>query len=153
ELVALFAARRIEGPTLHALSRLRGRLMAEGSGDRGSMLVVHASVNQLNQVLREEKLQLVIANHNAPRQSVLSGATAEAERAAATLGQRKISCKKLPVAAAFHSPLVADAREKFLAALTQVPFAPAELPVFSNTTGWAYPQDPQQARALLAGQL
>jgi acyl transferase domain-containing protein/NAD(P)-dependent dehydrogenase (short-subunit alcohol dehydrogenase family) len=155
ELVALHAAGRIDAATLHRLSRIRGQLMADqaGLGDRGGMLAVQGSAEQVGQVLREESLRLVVANKNSPRQTVLSGASAEIKRAADLFAQRKMAATVLPVSAAFHSAFVAEARQPFLAALAQVAFAPAIVPVFSNTTANVYPSRPDEARALLAGQL
>jgi len=59
----------------------------------------------------------------------------------------------LPVSAAFHSPLVADAREPFAAALAEVPFAEARIPVFSNTSAAVYPSAASASRDLLASHL
>jgi len=153
ELTALCAAGRLPEDELHRLSRLRGELMAAGTGDRGSMLAVPAPLATLEQILSEEGLDLVIANRNAPNQAVLSGATSEIDRAAAVLGARGLSCKKLPVAAAFHSPLVADASVPFLDALSDVPFSEGVVPVYANSTAAVYPAEPGAARELLAGQL
>jgi acyl transferase domain-containing protein/acyl carrier protein/NAD(P)-dependent dehydrogenase (short-subunit alcohol dehydrogenase family) len=153
ELTALCAAGRIDQPALHNLSRLRGRLMASGEGDKGSMLAVSAPLAAVEEALAEEKLELVIANRNAPTQAVLSGSTAEIERAASVFAQRKLTCKRLPVAAAFHSPLVADAAAPFLAALAETEVGAGTLPVYANTTAGLYPADATAARELLAGQL
>ncbi len=153
ELTALCAAGRFDEEALHALSRLRGRLMGQGSGDKGSMLAISASLTAIEEVLTEEKLDLVIANRNAPTQAVLSGASSEIERAVALFTARKLSCKQLPVAAAFHSSLVADAAEPFLAALQEIEVNAARIPVYANTTAAEYPVEPDQAKALLAGQL
>jgi len=153
ELVALHAAGRYDAAALHTLSRLRGKLMAAGTGDRGAMLAVAAPLDVIEKVLREERLSLIIANKNAPKQAVLSGATAEVRRAAEVFAKRNISAKQLPVSAAFHSSFVAESRQPFAAAVAEVAFAPAEVPVFANTSAWAYPHDAAQARALLAGQL
>ncbi|MBY0525167.1 MAG: acyltransferase domain-containing protein, partial [Gemmataceae bacterium] len=153
ELVALCAAGRFDTATLHALSRLRGRLMAEGTGDRGSMLAAFATRSQVETILRKEKLSLVIANHNAPAQAVLSGANPEIVRATEVFERRGIQARRLPVAAAFHSPAVAEARRTFEQALAQVPFAAPTIPVFANITAREYPHDPHDARRLLANQL
>jgi acyl carrier protein/NAD(P)-dependent dehydrogenase (short-subunit alcohol dehydrogenase family) len=59
----------------------------------------------------------------------------------------------LPVSAAFHSPLVADAREPFAASLAEVEFAEARIPVFSNTTASSYPSAASASRDLLASHL
>jgi acyl transferase domain-containing protein/NAD(P)-dependent dehydrogenase (short-subunit alcohol dehydrogenase family) len=153
ELLALHASGRIDAPTLHRLSGLRGRLMAEGAGDRGGMLAVQASADVIEKVLREERLPLNVANRNAPRQSVLSGATAEIRRAADAFSRLRIPAKVLSVAAAFHSPLVAGVRHAFHKLLDGVSFALAEVPIFSNTTAQVYPTSEADVRTLLAAQL
>jgi len=153
ELTALCAAGCITEADLHKLSRLRGRLMAEGNGDRGGMLAVPAPLAVVEQILTEEGLDLVIANRNAPTQAVLSGSSAEIDRAATVFAARGLACKKLPVAAAFHSPLVADAAAPFLEALGSVSIAPGKIPVYANSTAAVYPAEQAAARELLAHQL
>ena len=153
ELVALTAAGRIGAGDLFALSRLRGELMAvRRDGDPGSMLAVLAPRADIEAVLRSEKLNLVVANENAPKQTVLSGATAEVERAAAAFEAAGLKSARLPVAAAFHSEYVADAAGPFRAALDGVAFE-AGATVYANTTAAEYPADPSAARDLLANQL
>ena len=153
ELVALHAAGRYDEKTLHELSGLRGRLMAAGGGDLGSMLAVQCSLAELERAVAEEKLDLVVANRNAPAQNVLSGATPEIERAAKALAARGLKCVRLPVAAAFHSPLVAPALEAFAKALESISFPASAAPVYANSTGEPYPADAAAARELLARQL
>ncbi len=153
ELVALHAAGRFDEKTLHSLSGLRGRLMASGKGDLGSMLAVQASLSDLEKAVAEEKLDLVIANRNAPAQNVLSGATAEIEKAEKVLTARGLKCVRLPVAAAFHSPLVTQALAPFAKALKDVPFSKPAAPVYANTTGEPYPAEAAKSRELLAQQL
>ena len=153
ELTALCAAGCLDEDALHSLSRLRGLLMGAGTGDKGSMLAVSAPLAKVSEVIAQEKLDLVIANRNAPTQAVLSGSSAEIARAAAIFSARALTCKQLPVAAAFHSPLVADAAVPFLAALEKIELKQARLPVYANTTAGTYPAEVAQAKALLANQL
>jgi len=153
ELTALCAAGRLDETSFHALSRLRGQLMAAGDGDRGTMLAVSAPLADVQQLISDEKLDLVIANRNAPNQAVLSGSSAEISRAAEACASRKLSCKQLTVAAAFHSPLVADAAAPLLAALSGITIADGSLPVYANTTAAEYPAEASEAATLLAGQL
>jgi acyl transferase domain-containing protein/acyl carrier protein len=154
ELVALAAGGRLAPADLFALSRLRGRLMGEQrSGDRGAMLAVLAPREDVERLIADRTLDLVIANRNAPKQSVLSGSTKEIERAAQAFAQAGVRSVRLPVAAAFHSRLVAEAAIPFRTALEGVNFAPASVPVFANTTAAEYPADPAAARDLLANQL
>jgi acyl transferase domain-containing protein/NADP-dependent 3-hydroxy acid dehydrogenase YdfG/acyl carrier protein len=154
ELVALAAAGRFAPADLFALSRLRGQLMAEQrAGDPGAMLAVLAPLGDVEAVLARERLQLVVANKNAPQQAVLSGATAEVERAAQAFAAAKMKAARLSVAAAFHSEFVADAAGPFRAALDGTPLAPASVPVYANTTAAEYPADAAAAKDLLANQL
>jgi len=154
ELLALCGAGCMETETLHKLSNLRGRLMAHGNGsDRGSMLAAQASEDVVTRFVKEEKLQLVVANRNSPSQFVLAGPTNEIEQAAGKLAKRSVRARVLKVSAAFHSAFVADAREPFAAALENVPFKRGRIPVYANTTAKAYPSEPKQARELLANQI
>src|SRR5262245_33736140 len=60
ELTALCAAGCYDSASLHSLSRLRGQLMADvREGDPGSMLAVHAPVDQIERAIRDERLDLV----------------------------------------------------------------------------------------------
>src|SRR5262249_51084302 len=80
-----------------------------------------------------------------------SGPTAAIQQAREAFARHRISAVLLPVAAAFHSPLVAAAREPFRLALAEVAFAPGA-PVYANSTAEPYP-DGDAARDLLAGHL
>ena len=153
ELTALCAAGRVDEESFHHLSRLRGRLMAVGNGDRGGMAAVPAPLFLVERALAEEKLDLVLANRNAPSQAILSGAGADIERAVELFAARGLACKRLPVAAAFHSPLVADAAAPFHAALADVIFGKARVPVYANSTALPYPDHEEEAKTLLAEQL
>jgi acyl transferase domain-containing protein/NAD(P)-dependent dehydrogenase (short-subunit alcohol dehydrogenase family) len=153
ELTALCAAGCFDAPSLFELSRLRGRLMAEARDDAGAMLAVQAPLGEVEELLTRDKLDLVIANKNGPAQAVLSGRTTEIERAVVALKEQHVRHVRLPVAAAFHSPLVAAAAGPFRAALEPIAFHSAQLPVYANSTALEYPRDPQAARDLLAGQI
>jgi acyl transferase domain-containing protein len=153
ELVALCAAGRLGEADLHALSGLRGRLMASAGGGAGGMLAVSAAPEAVAAVLREESLTLTLANKNAPQQTVVSGPAADIERAAASFAARQIPARRLAVGGAFHSPLVADAQQPFRAALGDVEFRKGVVPVFANSTAAAYPEDADAARNLLGSQL
>jgi polyketide-type polyunsaturated fatty acid synthase PfaA len=154
ELVALCAAGRIRPEDLHSLSRERGRLMANRpNNEPGGMLAVQAPFETITRVLEEEKIDLVLANKNAPQQTVLSGPAAEVARAAEAFSSRRMQATRLAVGAAFHSPEVADAEPAFRAALESTAIDPGAVPVYANTTAAPYPDDAGKARDLLAGQL
>ncbi len=154
ELAALYGAGRIGPDELHRLSNLRGRLMAAQNGSgRGAMLAVQADEAAVAEFLRDAGGDLVVANRNSPRQTVLSGPVEQIKRAVEKLAERTIRSRQLQVSAAFHSPLVADASAPFAAALEGVAFAKGRMPVYANATGAEYPAGAKQARAVLASQI
>ena len=155
ELLALCGAGRITPEALHRLSNVRGRLMASRAGhvDRGAMLAVQAGEEAVQEFLKEEGSDLVVANRNSPRQQVLAGPLEQIRRAAEQLTKRSIRSRVLQVSAAFHSALVADARTPFADALRTVAFSEGSMPVYANSTGAAYPKAEDEARELLANQI
>ena len=153
ELVALCAAGRLRPMELYELSRLRGELMTLGDGDHGAMLAVAAESDQVQALIESHDLDLVIANYNALRQVVLSGVTDEIDRAKDILSDEGIRNKKLPVAAAFHSALVAESAAPFAENLKGVKLTKSAVPVYANATGKRYPATPSAARKVLSKQL
>jgi acyl transferase domain-containing protein len=161
ELVALAAAGRIEPVALYRLATARGRLMSEpltaspspGQRDRGAMLAVAAPVERIEPLIDDAGLQVVVANRNAPAQSVLSGATDQIERAESVLAGEAIRTRRLNVSAAFHSPLVAGAERGLAEFLEAIPFRDGRFAVYANTTAAPYPADAPSARQILAGQV
>jgi acyl transferase domain-containing protein/acyl carrier protein/NAD(P)-dependent dehydrogenase (short-subunit alcohol dehydrogenase family) len=153
ELVALAAAGRLTSADLHFLSAVRGNLMAGERGESGSMLAVLADVPAIEKIVQDHCLKVVLANKNAPQQTVLSGATEEIRRAQDAFTQAGIKNTLLPVSTAFHSPLVAEAQKPFAEALKRLDLKKGDALVFSNTTGSPYPDDAHEAREVIAGQL
>jgi malonyl CoA-acyl carrier protein transacylase len=92
---------------------------------------------------------LTVANDNAPGQLVLSGSLEMLDAAEARASETGARAKRLDVAGAFHSPLMAPAAERLAAALEQTPFDHGDLPVFCNSSAAPF-TDP---RAELAGNL
>src|ERR1019366_1224353 len=64
-----------------------------------------------------------------------------------------LAARLIPVACAFHSPLMEPARERFAEVLARQTFAKPHAAVFSNTLGGQYPEDPKEIAALLASHL
>src|SRR6185295_18630666 len=64
-----------------------------------------------------------------------------------------ISARPIPVACAFHSPIVAGARDAFAARLAGVEVRPPALPVFANATAGAYGPTAEDVRRTLASQI
>ena len=92
-----------------------------------------------------------LANLNAPSHVVVSGGVAEMAAVGDLLkaaGARRVL--PLPVGGAFHTPLMAPARERLDRALAQAEYAEPTLPVLANVTASLYPPG---VAALLSEQL
>ncbi|MFH1154156.1 MAG: SDR family oxidoreductase [Pseudomonadota bacterium] len=155
ELTALWAAGWMDEATFCELAAARGRCMALPNDDKeaGTMLAVKAPLADIEKLLANEHLDLVLANRNSHDQGVLSGTAAAIEQAAQACRKLKLRAVRLPVAAAFHSPLVHHAAEPFQKRLLDRTIIPTRVPVYANTTGHPYPLDPKEIKDLLGNQL
>ena len=153
ELSALCAAGWIDLETFLNLSIERGRLMATVSRNSGAMLAVKAPLEKLADLIKASEIDVVLANKNSPQQGVLSGSITAISLAEKMCKQKGFKTIRLPVSSAFHSSLVKDAREPFKQALKTIVINPSDIPVFSNTTGSPYPDNPDDAKELLGEHL
>lgn len=148
ELAALVAGGALEAERGLRLAVVRGRLMEEaGKANPGEMIAVLGGGEEVPEAA--ERLGVTVANDNAPGQVVLSGkaeAIADARRQFRADGLKAI---RLPVAGAFHSPLMAEAAKRFREELEQVEFAEPERPVYSSTAAAPF----EDVRAGLAAAL
>ncbi|WP_393097199.1 beta-ketoacyl synthase N-terminal-like domain-containing protein [Streptomyces sp. LN325] len=157
ELAALAAAGVLAPGALLRASHERAAaiLGATGGGDPGTMAAVTAPEPEVATALAEAGLDatVVTANRNSPRQTVISGPTEDVLSAVERLRARGLSAQRIPVACAFHSPLVAAAGERFAETLAEVPLNAPDFPVWSNRTAGPYPRTPGAIRAELAAQI
>ncbi len=153
EVTALHAAGVIDTEAFLRVAQTRGATMAEAASTPGAMTAVSATVEVVREALAGLNTDVVVANHNAPEQVVLSGKTPAIEAVEAALGQQGLRCKRLPVATAFHSEVVAGASQTFAAAIADVDMAAATIPVFANASAQHYPSEPAAIRDQLAAQL
>mgnify|MGYP005751220993 CR=1 FL=1 len=156
EFVALFAAGQIDFAGLMSLSEARGRFIVEAAAsagsELGSMAMVQAPREQVEQAIAAIP-QLLVANHNAPEQSIISGSTAGIARALEVLQQAGINASPIPVAAAFHSPFVAPAQGLLAAAIGATPWQAGRLPVYSNASAALHADDPAAVQQAMAEHL
>lgn len=150
ELTALHAAGVLDRTSLLKLAETRGRLMAQA--EAGAMAVVTLPADELEPRLGDFD-GVVIANRNAPRQTVISGPRAPVEAAVVRLNAEGASARLLPVSGAFHSPLMAGAELPFALAISDCALAAPRMPVYSNMTGRPYPSDPDALRAQFGAHL
>jgi acyl transferase domain-containing protein/NAD(P)H-dependent flavin oxidoreductase YrpB (nitropropane dioxygenase family) len=156
ELVALVAAGAIPEADLLRLGEARAAaILAAAGDDPGTMAAVRATPTELRAALASlpGAAEVVLANHNAPDQVVISGRTAAVRAALEGLAARDIAGRTIPVACAFHSPVVAAAAGAFARALEGSQLGPPAYPVWSNTTAAPHGAEPAGIRTLLARQV
>ncbi|MGW3171824.1 SDR family NAD(P)-dependent oxidoreductase [Streptomyces sp. NPDC001153] len=156
ELVALAAAGALDPETLLELSAERaGAILAAAGDDPGTMAAVGAGAETVVRTLRSTgaPAAVVVANLNSPEQTVISGPTADVETAVRLLRDAGLGARRIPVACAFHSPLVAAAGERFAKVLADKTVRTPEFPVWANRTAAPYPPGPDEVRAELAAQI
>lgn len=153
EFTALTAAGALGFEDGLNLVRQRGRFMQEAcEATRGGM----AAIIGLDETPTREvcaQAGVTLANLNCPGQLVISGPAEHIARAcelARARGARR--ALPLPVAGAYHSPLMASAQPKLQAELERVTLRPPAVPVIANVT--ARPHDgPETLRARLVEQV
>jgi [acyl-carrier-protein] S-malonyltransferase len=158
EYTALVAAGSIEREPARALLEARGRFMQEACEARkGAMASIlgmgRAEVEPIIAAVSSDLAPVVVANDNSPRQVVISGAAEAVERAGAALKER--GAKRvipLPVAGAYHSPLMASAAAKLAGPLAEAPFRTPAVAVIANVSVEPH-GEPEAIRALLARQV
>lgn len=147
EISALVAAEALSAEDGLRLVAARGRLMQE-AGD-GGMMAVRTREGDRGPVEEVAAATGVsIANDNAPDQLVLSGSLDALDSAEEQLRERRIRAKRLPVAGAFHSPLMEPAVEPFRALFNEIEIGEPSVPVLSCVT--AEPFDDVRERLVQA---
>jgi [acyl-carrier-protein] S-malonyltransferase len=134
EFAALVAAGSLSAEDALGLVALRGELMDHAAGGAGAMLALKGADAWEMATEIAFETGTYPANHNSPVQVVLAGPEAAIEEARRIARSRALRAMVLPVRGAFHTPLMASAREPFAAALEQVEVRPPRVPVFSGAT-------------------
>ena len=126
ELPALVAAGALDAAAGLRLAVVRGRLMEEASAVRPGGMV--AALGGTDEVVRKvaDQFGLTLANDNAPGQMVLSGDSEKVGEARKALRAEGAKAIRLPVAGAFHSPLMEPAIAGYRDALAATEFTPVE---------------------------
>ena len=149
EIAALAAAGAVTAEDGLRLVAARGRLMqeaAERAADGGMMAVRARERTSVERVAEEGGL--TVANDNAPDQLVLSGPDDGLAAAEEQLREAGVRVKRLPVAGAFHSPLMEPAVEPFRAVVLETELREPRVPVLSCVT--AQPFDDVRERLVQA---
>lgn len=134
EYAALVAAGSLDFEDALALVAERGAAMEEAARRApGGMLALLGATPEDAAGIADAS-GCVVANDNAPGQLVLAGALDALAQAQAAAQAARLRARRLPVAGAFHSPLMEPAAARLRAALARTPFAPLRFPVYSCAT-------------------
>ncbi|MFA4915468.1 MAG: SDR family NAD(P)-dependent oxidoreductase [Syntrophales bacterium] len=157
EFPALFAGGFYDFDVLISLSAARGRFIVDAAkaaaAELGTMAAVQASREDVEKAISDIK-DVIVANHNAPKQSIISGSTSGVKEAVARISQVGITMCRLPVAAAFHSRFIEPAQAALADLIGKTVWKPGNgIPVYSNTTGEPHAKDIQQIRQTMANHL
>ena len=133
EIAALHWGGALQAASALRLATVRGRAMAEGSGEHGAMASLGADPATVEEILGQEGA--VIAAYNSPRRTVISGPAAAVDAAVERARDRGLEASRLRVSHAFHSPLMEAAAPRLAAELEKMPMRPLARPVASTVTG------------------
>ena len=143
EITALAAAGALSDADGLRLVAERGRLMeTTAARTGGAMLAIRAGREEAAPIA--ERHGLAVANDNGPAQVVLSGPLTGIEAAEAEASEQGMRAKRLAVAGAFHSPLMAEKVEPFLSFLRELDMREPSAPVFSCVTAAPFDDVPKR---------
>lgn len=158
EFTAHVAAGTLDFAHAMRLVRTRGESMRDAAAGRpGAMAAILGDLRRPIEALCAEATRdaglVVAANYNSPGQVVVSGEVAGVERVmqlAKEAGAKR--AMPLKVSGAFHSPLMAPARDALEGALAAAELRDPAIPVYANVTA-APVTTATEARTLLGEQL
>jgi [acyl-carrier-protein] S-malonyltransferase len=133
EYAALVAAGALEFEDALRLVDARAAAMDRAAQRAAGGMVAMLGGDQAAVQALATRLDLVVANDNAPGQLVLSGPLDAVEEAAASArDEAEARARQLDVGGAFHSVLMEPAAADLEAALADTPVLPPRFPVYSN---------------------
>jgi len=128
----------------------RGRLMREIDG--AMVAILKLDIADVKQLCEAESGDVVVANHNAPEQVVVSGRSPAVRRVSLRAAEQGGRCIPLPVSGPFHSPFMQPAEAALRPTIEQTTFLPPSVPVVSGVSG--KPEtDPEELKRLLTRQI
>lgn len=139
EITALAASGVIDDSTAIAIAAKRGQLMDEAAVtcDGGMMAVLSINAQEIQALINklgfEEKI--IIANFNAPNQTIVSGSRSSFDEFSAEIVKAGGTCKKLNVAGPWHSHYLKSAYDQFKTWAEALEFMNPNIPLILNGTG------------------
>ncbi len=156
EFVALFASGAFDFDALMALSAARGSFIVDAAKAEGAELGTMAAVQASRQDVEKAIAHIdgvIVANHNAPLQTIVSGSRAAIETTIAKLTKAGIEVSEIPVAAAFHSSFVKPAQRALTDLINATKWQQGAIPVYSNTTAKPHVAEVRKTKRQMADHL
>ncbi len=138
---------------LYAVSA-RGREMAHVKvEDNGKMATVAAGAQRVEEVLADISGYVIAANKNCHAQTVIGGASDAVDAAVARFTALNIESRHIPVSHAFHSQIVAPAKEPLRRVLSGLAIGVPQVELLSNVTAAPYPHTKTDIVDVMARQI
>ena len=134
EIAALHVAGALDLPEAVRIVFHRARIMQRATGN-GRMVAVSLDELVAARVVAPYGSRLGIAAVNGPRSVVLSGEAIALDEVVASLEQRGVNCRMLPVNYAFHSAQMTPLRDDFVTQLGQVQSTHPSIEFISTVSG------------------
>ena len=154
EVAALTFAGRMSSEEGFAFVMERGQRMEDAAQKNpGTMAaVMRLSPPQTLQIASE--CGVYAANYNSPQQTVFSGEKEAIRMFCGRIKEAGGMALPLSVGGAFHSPLMKGAAAALAEVLRNTVYrSGAKCPVYANKTASPYPEDPEEAKKLMASQV
>ena len=134
----------------------RGELMhREATEHEGAMhAIVGLDINTVSELVKEVQKEGVVsvANHNAEKQIVITGAPDQVKRVASLAAEKGARAIPLKVSGAWHSELIKGAEDEFNEFLESITFNAPESQIVLNVTGDSS-TDPDEIKSIMAKHL
>ena len=135
EYTALTASKKLHIKDASLLLKIRGELMNNAIEPNlsGMAALIGLNCNQVENIIKEKKLNLYVANDNSPQQVVISGLIDNINNAKNIFinnGVKKFVL--LNVSAAFHSPIMLNAQNSLEKIINKTHFSENNVSIISN---------------------
>jgi [acyl-carrier-protein] S-malonyltransferase len=135
EYSALVAGNFIDIADASIIIKKRGELMQSSIEPNvsGMAAIIGKNADFIDDVIKKNNLQIVIANDNSPMQVVVSGLIDEIDNSEKIFSENGVKRYiKLNVSAAFHSNFMNDAQSKLINEIDKITFKNSITPIISN---------------------
>jgi len=153
EFVALHAAAAMSADAMLHLSAQRGLAMAAAATSAPGAMAAVLAERSVVEALIADVDDVFLANHNSPEQVVVTGTEEGISAVLHKAEAQQLRAQALPVAGAFHSPLMKPAQKPLSRAIAAVEWQVPRVPVYANANGAPYPEDPDALAAQLDAHL